>query len=110
MQFADSAREMRASAARYSPESMYQVYVDMGRLPEALGDVAAALKITVQKANEQWPVHPSVTEYLAKVYELQCKVAELSAEVGPAMRKLHEDDLRRHEQPRRNESMWDVKH
>ena len=107
-EFAQIAGELSAAAARYQPESMTQVAVDLQRLPEALGNIAAALKVTVERAGAEYPLHAQVVEVLAQCHQQMAAVAEASAEVYPAFRRLHEIDLARIEQPRTNERMWDI--
>jgi hypothetical protein len=108
MRFHQSATEMAASATRYAPENMHQVFRDFGHLPAALAQVAASVRITTQRAEVEWPLHPAVKEALAAVHQLLVKAAESSANVAPAMRRVHEKDLARYEQPRRNERLWNV--
>ena len=108
MRFADSATEMAASASRYTPDSMYQTFQDFGRFPEAFGQIAQAVQVTVQRSQNEFPLHPAVAQQLAVVHQLLVKAAEASAQVAPAMRRVHAADLARHEQPRRNEGMWNV--
>jgi len=87
---------------------MHQVWRDFGHLPDAIGQIAAALRITTQRAGGEWPLHPAVVEQLAAVHGMLVKAAETSGQVAPAMRRVHEQDLVRHEQPRRNERLWNV--
>ena len=86
-----------------------QVGADLQRLPEALADVAAALQITVQRAQAEYPMHPQVVEVLANCYQAMSQVASTAAEVPTAFQRLHESDIARHEAPRTNEQMWDVR-
>jgi hypothetical protein len=108
LKFHQSAQEMAASAQRYTPEDMQQVYRDMTRLPEALGQVAAALRIITQRAAGEWPLRPAVIEAMGAVHGLLVKASESSAQVAPAMRRMHADDLARYEQPRKGERLWNV--
>lgn len=108
LKFHESAGEMAASAQRYTPDNMHQVYLDMTRMPEALGQVAAALRIITQRAAGEWPLRPAVIEALGAVHGLLVKAAEASSQVAPAMRRMHGEELARHEQPRKGERLWNV--
>ncbi len=108
MRFAELAAEMRAAASSYAPEDMMQVARDLARLPEALADVAHAVRVITIRAANELPVHPAVTELLAGVYDGLMKAAVASAEVAPTMRRVHEADIARHEAPRPGERLWNV--
>lgn len=109
--FVAPAMELARAAAHYQPQGMLQVGADFAGLEEALRLHAEAMKVTVENADAQWPLHPNIVELMRQIHGLQLKAAELSAELGPAFRQLHDVDLARLENPRKGmagERMWDV--
>ena len=106
--FAAHAAEMHASAASRSPNSMMDVKQDLYAIEGALSDVTGALRALTTKAMEEYPLHPGVSGAVGSVHALQLKAQEAAADIRTAMQVLHEQDLKRHEQPRQGEAMWDV--
>ncbi len=109
--FVAPAMEAARAAAHYQPQGMLQVGADFAGLEEALRLHAEAMKVTVENADAQWPLHPNIVELMRQIHGLQLKAAELAAELRPAFRQLHDVDLARLENPRKGmagERMWDV--
>lgn len=109
--FVAPAMEAARAAAHYQPTGMLQVGADFAGLEEALRLHAEAMKVTVENADAQWPLHPNIVELMRQIHGLQLKAAELANELGPAFRQLHDVDLARLENPRKGaagERMWDV--
>lgn len=109
--FVAPAMEAARAAAHYQPQGMLQVGADFAGLEEALRLHAEAMKVTVENADAQWPLHPNIVELMRQIHGLQLKAAELANELGPAFRQLHDVDLARLENPRKGaagERMWDV--
>lgn len=107
--FTGPAMEMARAAAAYEPTGMMQVGQDFAGLQQALELVAEAMKITVEKANDQQPLDPRIVEIMRQIHGLQLKSAEMSQELVPAFRSLHGADIARIETPRTGEHMWDVR-
>lgn len=106
--FVEAAAEMAGAASAYSPTGMVQVGNDLARVPEALQHVADALRITVQQAHSQFPIHPQIVELLGGVFQQIQQAATTAQDIGPAFQSMHRVDLERHENPRVGEQMWDV--
>ena len=110
--FTGPAMEMARAAAAYDPQGMMQVGQDFAGLQQALELVAEAMKITVENANEKQPLDPRIVEMMRQIHTLQLKAAEMSQELVPAFRSLHQVDIARIENPRKGvhaEAMWDVR-
>ncbi|RLL67006.1 hypothetical protein [Streptomyces sp. Z26] len=109
--FTAPAMEMARVAANYEPRGMLQVAEDFAALPEALGYIAEAMKISVARADQDFPLDDSVVDIMRQVHGLQIKAAELAEELAPVMRRIHAPDLARIETPRKGihaEAKWDV--
>ncbi len=107
---ADLAAQMRACMAAYTPESMMEVLDDMRRLPDAFRDIAEVLRILGERAHGEMPLHPAAVEHIDNCHRAAGTLAAHVEQIAPAVLTLHQDDIRRHEAPRRNEHMWDVRH
>lgn len=103
------AQEMVEVARRHEPDGMLEVTADYHVLPEILANVALALKIKHEKAQEKYPVHATVVDTLAGVHRAQLATVHTARDVGPAVERLHKDELHRLRNPRRGERMWDVR-
>lgn len=109
--FVAPAMELARAAANYQPQGMLQVGADFAGLEEALRLHAEAMKVTVENADANFPLHPNIIEIMRQMHGLQLKAAELAAELTPAFRQLHDVDIARLESPRKGvqgERMWDV--
>jgi hypothetical protein len=109
--FLAPAMEMERIASTYTPDSMMQVGTDFAKLPDALEHVANAMKISTARADQEQPLDPRIIELMQGLYTLQMKAVELSRELVPAFKNLHDVDIARIEAPRKGvqaESMWDV--
>lgn len=109
--FVAPAMEAARAAAQYQPTGMLQVGADFAGLEEALRLHAEAMKVTVENADANFPLHPNIVELMRQIHSLQLKAAELANELQPAFRQLHDVDLARLENPRKGiagERMWDV--
>lgn len=109
--FLAPAMEMARIAANYDPQGMLQVGEDFAGLGEALGLVAQAMRITVERSDAEDPLDPRIIETMQSVYGLQVKAAELASTLRDAFETLHAPDLERLRNPRKSavaESKWDV--
>jgi hypothetical protein len=105
--FVAPAMELARAAAHYQPTGMLQVGADFAGLEEALRLHAEAMKVTVENADANFPLHPNIVELMRQIHGLQLKAAELASELQPAFRSLHDVDIARLENPRQGEAMWD---
>ena len=109
--FVAPAMEFARAAASYDPQGMLQVGADFAGLEEALRLHAEGMKVTVENADANFPLHPNIVEIMRQIHGLQLKAAELASELQPAFRQLHDVDIARLENPRKGvqgERMWDV--
>ncbi|MFF1909695.1 hypothetical protein [Kitasatospora sp. NPDC058218] len=106
--FAAVAAEMEALAHTFEPDGMMAVLQMCEELPEALQSIANVFKILAEKADTEFPLEPAVGEAFNEVY-ITIQMASLAGgEVGPIFRDVHEQDIRRHEDPRNGEDKWDT--
>lgn len=109
MRFVESAADMRASAVAYFPPGMERYIDDLKRLPEALELIAEAFKITAQRAPDEFPLDPRIGEALAAIHGGIVAARSASEGIGELAEKMHEKDLERLRNPRRNEQLWDYR-
>lgn len=108
-QLLELSEQMIAVASRHEPVGMLEVVRGYHALPEIMENVARALRISQQKAQERYPVSTSVLDTLTAMHNAQMAVARVAADVGPAIEGKHKDELDRLRNPRPGEAMWDVR-
>ncbi|MFE5125491.1 hypothetical protein [Streptomyces sp. NPDC056669] len=107
--FNESASEMEAAAKNYDPDGMMHVHDTIKGFPEALESVAKTFAILAQKADEEFPLEPEVGTSLDAIYEALQLAIDEAEDAFTTFRTVHEQDIRRHEDPRNNaEEGWDT--
>ncbi|WP_051857237.1 hypothetical protein [Streptomyces sp. NRRL S-1868] len=106
--FEETAAEMEEAALKFEPDGMMQVLAACEGVPEALTHVANTFKHLAERSDAEFPLEKEVGESLSDVYDLLTKAATASEEIGKTFRRVHEQDIGRHEDPRVNEQTWDT--
>jgi hypothetical protein len=110
--FVTAAEELADALRRYQPPpgpgGMVQLYYDVGMLPDMLEQIARGFGQMADRARDEWPLHNAISELIGELAKVQAHMATVSAEIKPAIAKLHEADLERHRTPRPGEPMWNV--
>lgn len=100
--------EMMGAATVYSPEGMMQVGNDLSQLPTALKNVAETLRIMTERSNNEDPINPAIITKMGEIFKGLSALAASAEELGPMFKTLHNVDIQRIEQPRKNEHRWDI--
>ncbi|KIF67729.1 hypothetical protein HY68_02270 [Streptomyces sp. AcH 505] len=104
----EASREMVGSAMAYSPEGMMQIGSDLASFPEALANVAKSIQAMTRQVQEgDTPMDPAIVGMVRALHQQIVAASEMAKDIGPMFRQFHADDIKRIEQPRRNEQMWD---
>lgn len=110
--FVHAAVDFADALARYHPEpgpgGMVQFLHDMQHVPDALESISRGMKTLAQHCQQDWPLHPHIAQLVEALATVQAQMATDGADIAPAVRRLHADDLDRHERPRPGETMWNV--
>ncbi|MGW1355578.1 hypothetical protein ACWCQE_41020 [Streptomyces sp. NPDC002409] len=106
--FQRETEAVRDAYATYEPPMMLAVAAEYWGLPEGVTSVAEAVRQLAVNTADQYPADQMMADLVAQVYALLHQAAQKAAEVGPLFAKVHEDDLRRHEEPRPGEHMWNI--
>jgi hypothetical protein len=106
--FLQQTEAMREAYTKYEPPMMLAVAAEYWGLPEGLTSVGEAVRQLALNTAEKYPCDQKMADLVAAVYNLLHQAAQAAAEVGPLFAKVHEDDLRRHEEPRPGEHMWNI--
>ncbi|MFE6868534.1 hypothetical protein ACFVFS_18450 [Kitasatospora sp. NPDC057692] len=106
--FAEVAAEMEALANTFDPDGMMQVLAMCEEIPDALQSIANVFKILAEKADAEFPLEAPIAEALTEVYSHIQLAVQTAGEIGEVFRRLHEQDIRRHEDPRNGEEKWDT--
>lgn len=103
-----NAEEIHIQALRYDPEKMPDYLDDLGEMTRAFEEEAKALGKIAAISESELPVNPQLVEYIVQTQATMRKVSEDAGEVVAHFKKLHEQELSRHEQRRRGEEKWNV--
>lgn len=106
--FVQATAEMMGAASVYDPQGMMQVGNDLSQLPTGLRNFAETMRIMTQRSNDNDPINPAIITQMGEVYKALLAAATTAEELGPMFRNLHQVDIQRIEEPRRNEHKWDV--
>lgn len=109
MNHLDAASEAAAQhIGGWTPENATDLDLFLSGLPDYFAAVASAFNTVAERLADGYPVHPSVPERLREIASTIGGMADYSGEAHAAHRAMHERELERLENPRRNEQFWDV--
>ncbi|MEV0885516.1 hypothetical protein AB0J03_16965 [Streptomyces microflavus] len=106
--FQTETEAVRDAYATYDPPMMLAVAAEYWGLPEGVTSVAEAVRQLAVNTADKYPADAKMADQVAAVYALLHQAAQKAAEVGPLFAKVHENDLRRFEEPRPGEHMWNI--
>ncbi|SCK30538.1 hypothetical protein YUYDRAFT_03453 [Streptomyces sp. ScaeMP-e48] len=106
--FQTETEAVREAYAAYDPPMMLAVAAEYWGLPEGVTSVAEAVRQLAVNTADKYPADAKMADQVAAVYALLHQAAQKAAEVGPLFAKVHENDLRRFEEPRPGEHMWNI--
>ncbi len=106
--FAEAAAEMESQAQSFDPDGMMQVLTAFEGMPEAMHSIARTFQILAERSDAEFPLEKQVGEALNDVFQQLQQAITACEEVATTMRRVHEQDIRRHEDPRNGEDKWDT--
>ncbi|MFF6946525.1 hypothetical protein [Streptomyces lavendulae] len=106
--FRQAAEEMLRQAQTAEPGGMMHVLAAFETLPEALGLIAETFAVVASRCSEEMPLDPGVGDALQEVNKALLGAVEGAAEVSRVFAMAHEQDIRRHVDPRVGEEAWDT--
>ncbi|MFD7750209.1 hypothetical protein ACFV2V_29810 [Streptomyces sp. NPDC059698] len=106
--FQTETEAVRQAYAAYEPPMMLAVAAEYWGLTESVASVGEALRQLAVNTADKYPADKRMADQVAQVYALLHRAAEAAQEVGPLFAKVHEHDLRRLEEPRPGEHMWNI--
>lgn len=106
--FQRETEAVRDAYATYDPPMMLAVAAEYWGLPEGLTSAGEAVRQLAVNTADKYPADARMADLVAQVYALLHQAAQSAAEVGPQFAKVHEHDLRRLEEPRPGEHMWNI--
>jgi hypothetical protein len=78
------------------------------QMPTVFTNIANAFMTVAQRTNDEMPIGPETKEAFTAVAEQVQKIVDAAEQCAPTMRREHEADIERLENPRTNEQAWDV--
>ncbi|MFJ9195693.1 hypothetical protein [Streptomyces globisporus] len=106
--FETETEAVRQAYGAYEPPMMLAVAAEYWGLTEGIASVGEAVRQLAVNTADKYPADKRMADQVAQVYALLHRAAEAAQEVGPLFAKVHEHDLRRLEEPRPGEHMWNI--
>ncbi|MET8740309.1 hypothetical protein [Streptomyces sp. NPDC004728] len=106
--FKQETEAVRDAYATYDPPMMLAVAAEYWGLPEGVGAAAEAVRQLAVNTADKYPADAVMADLVAQVYALLHQAVQKAQEIGPLFAKVHENDLRRYEEPRPGEHMWNI--
>jgi uncharacterized membrane protein YccC len=106
-----AAETMLQAASTFDPEVMAEFQAMIDDLPDAMRTVQETLRVLAELSAERLPVDPAVVEEMAEGFRAMDRVVHALEEVPATYRRVHAEDLERHESPRNGleaERKWNV--
>ncbi|MGW1351241.1 hypothetical protein ACWCQE_18475 [Streptomyces sp. NPDC002409] len=109
--FEEHAAEMQFAAMQYDPDGCMEILAMVEGLPQALAAVAHVMQILAERSDSEFPLEKEVAAGFNDIYDLLMKAAAGAEELPAIFRRVHEQDIARHEDPRNGhdaEKGWNV--
>jgi hypothetical protein len=109
--FEEAATEMQAAAMLYEPDGCMEILAMVDGLPEALKMIAHVMQILAERSDSEFPLEKEVAAGFNDIYDLLLKASAGAEELPAIFRRVHEQDIARHEDPRNGteaEKGWNV--
>ncbi|WP_371801110.1 hypothetical protein OHA38_30130 [Streptomyces sp. NBC_01732] len=106
--FKQETEAVRDAYATYDPPMMLAIAAEYWGLPEGVSSVAEAVRQLAVNTADKYPADAAMADLVAQVYALLHQAVQKAQEIGPLFAKVHENDLRRYEEPRPGEHMWNI--
>jgi hypothetical protein len=107
-QLQDTAEAIEQGIGAFDPENANDLGDFLKSLPDIHEAEASAYSRQADQLSEGQPVHPAVIEHLRELASQADGLREYAAETYHIWATAHEAELQRLENPRPNESLWDV--
>jgi hypothetical protein len=105
-QIHETATEVFASWHPDSPDEFDEGMKDLQAIYEEMGSALSGLS---ERLGSDFPIEPGTRESVAELGASTTGLADAAAEVYTTHRGEHETEMKRAEEPRPGEEMWDVR-
>lgn len=107
--YIDAATEaVTENIGAWVPENALDLDAFLAGLPLLFEAVASSVAGVAERLGSEFPVHPSVPEHLQEIAATVAGMGEFAGEAHTIHRIAHAAEMERIEEPRPNESIWDV--
>ncbi|WP_405944157.1 hypothetical protein [Streptomyces sp. NBC_00932] len=109
--FEEAAAEMENAARTYEPDGCMEILSTIENLPEALTSIANTFRILAERSDSEFPLEKDIAAAFDEIYGALMRAVESSADLAPVFRRVHAQDIARHEDPRNGtaaEKGWNV--
>jgi hypothetical protein len=105
----DAATEaVSENIGSWTPENALDLDAFLEGLPGLFEALAASVASVAERLGSEFPVDPSVPEHLQEIAATVAGMGEFAGEAHALHRIAHAAEMERIEDPRPNESLWDV--
>lgn len=112
LRIVELSEELAASVAALNvePGEMYDLLLEMDvALERTTENIAQLWKNLASAIRQKMPLHPAASEVMDTVVKAQVHVGATAGEWPGLVRRIHQPDIDRFENPRTNERAWNVR-
>lgn len=102
---AEAATEGLHNFHPQGPEDLIGLFNDM---PDFFKELADGMTAVVNKCDEELPINPAVTEQFRELVATIAGLQDHASELNGLFRVKHSEEIKRVEDPRPQEELWDV--
>ncbi|MGW0699247.1 hypothetical protein ACWD0A_07915 [Streptomyces sp. NPDC002867] len=109
--FEEAAAEMENAARTYDPDGNMEVLSMIDNLPDALNSIAMTFLTLAERSDNEFAFEKEVAAGFDDIYKTLMAAVDAAGELVPLFRRVHEQDIARHEDPRNGteaEKGWNV--
>ncbi|MCX4765308.1 hypothetical protein OG562_30900 [Streptomyces sp. NBC_01275] len=109
--FDEAAAEMENAARTYEPDGNMEVLAMVDDLPTALLSVANTFRVLAERSDQEFAFEKDVATGFDDIHQTLLNAVDAAETLVPLFRRVHEQDIARHEDPRNGteaEKGWNV--
>jgi len=106
--FLSITEDMLAAAQQGDMDGALNLLHLAEQMPTVFTNIANAFVTVASRTNDDMPIGPETKDAFSEVAAAVQRIVDAAEQVAPTMRREHEADIERLENPRTNEQAWDV--
>lgn len=106
---AQIAHDMASAMSRYEPADAWAVVAESKQWPDVSAQVAMSVKAYADRLEgARFPLNPAIVGKLQEYFQALAASRALAEEIEPLLQRAHAEDIAKRENPRGDESKWNV--